>query len=110
MEAVAGVIMNRVAQQTWFRLTPYEVCHKPYQFSCWLQDDPNYPKLIAVTTDDPQFALACDIAQSATQPNWMDMTDGALSYYSTTIPAPSWAIGKSPCYTCGNMLFFNDIN
>jgi len=110
MEAVACVIMNRVGAKTWYGLTPYEVCHKPYQFSCWLPDDPNLPKLLSVTTDDPQFAIACQIAEDCTQFNWIDVTNGALSYFSTTIPTPSWAENKTSCLSIGNMLFFNNIN
>ncbi len=110
MRAVACVIMNRVNAKTWFGLTPLEVCHKPWQFSCWNKDDPNLPKILAVDTKDPQFAIACELAEDATQWNWPDVTDGATSYYSTTIPVPKWAEGKDPCYTYGNMLFFNNIN
>jgi N-acetylmuramoyl-L-alanine amidase len=109
MRAVMCVITNRVKAQKWWGLTPYEVCHKPYQFSCWLPDDPNLPKLLSVTEDDLQFAIACQLAEDSDQWNWVDITNGATSYYSTTIPTPSWAIGKSPCYTIGNMLFYNNI-
>ena len=45
-EAVASVILNRVAFSGrrggyWWGNTVYEVCHKPWQFSCWNQNDPN---------------------------------------------------------------------
>lgn len=110
MSACASVIINRVkAQKPEFGLTPYDVCHKPFQFSCWNADDPNLPKIIAVTTDDPSFALACQIAEQATQFNWPDVTDGATFYYSGNV-IPYWAANKNPCLTIGKTLFFNNIN
>ena len=114
MRAVACVIMNRVAKKTWYGLTPYEVCFKHksgvYQFDCNDPKDPNCEKCANVTTDDPQFAIASDIAEDATQFNWIDITHGALNYYSTTIPLPSWARGKTPCLTIGNTQFYNNID
>ena len=111
MRAVCCVITNRVKkQEARWGITPYEVCHKPYQFSCWLPADPNLPKLLAVTDDDPQFAVACELAEDAIQFNWVDITNGATFYYSIPSPLPDWAIGKTPCYTIGNLLFYNNIN
>ena len=50
MEAIASVILNRLAFSRqkngyWWGNTITEICRKPYQFSCWNQDDVNYQKL-----------------------------------------------------------------
>lgn len=115
MRAVACVIMNRVAKKKWYGLTPYEVCMKHnskgiYQFDCNDPDDPNCDKCQNVTTDDPQFVDAIQIAEDAVQFNWMDITHGATSYYSTTISTPWWAEGKTPCFVIGNTNFYNNID
>jgi spore germination cell wall hydrolase CwlJ-like protein len=114
LHAVCNVIMNRVAKQTWYGLTATEVCLKHsqsgvYQFDCNDPKDPNYDKIQAVTTADPQYMLALKLATDAVAGNLPDITNGALNYYSTTIPLPSWAQGHTPCYTVGNTEFFNDI-
>lgn len=114
MKAVASVIMNRIAKQSWYGLTPYEVCmkssHGIYQFDCNDPNDPNCIKCQNVTSDDPQFAIALQIATDACNGDLDDITRGALNYYSTTIPLPSWADGKIPCLTIGNTVFYNNID
>ena len=113
MCAVANVIMNRAAKQSWYGLTPTEVCLKNakgvYQFDCNDPKDPNYAKIQAVTTADPQYAMALQIATDAVNGVLPDITHGALNYFSTTIGIPSWAENKTPCLTVGNTLFYNDI-
>lgn len=119
MRAVICVIVNRVSKKAWYGLTAYEVCHKYetmesgrtiYQFDCWDPKDPNCAKCQNVTTNDPQFVIAMQLAEDSQEFNWMDVTDGALNYFSTTIPLPSWARGHNPCYSIGNMLFYNNIS
>src|SRR3546814_14859458 len=65
MEAVAAVVMNRVARPGWWGRTVASVCTKAYQFACWNEDDPNRAKLLAVTDADPIFAIARRIARRA---------------------------------------------
>lgn len=114
MHAVANVIMNRVAKQSWYGLTPYEVCmksrHGVYQFDCNNPNDPNFEKCLDVTIDDPQFAEAMQIAVDACNGCLPDITRGSLNYYSKTIPMPYWAKDKTPAITIGNTEFFNNIN
>ncbi len=68
MEAVASVILNRVEVAKrrghyWWGNKIIQVCQKPYQFSCWNKQDPNFKKLIAVTADDMHFATAQRVAR-----------------------------------------------
>lgn len=47
--AVGTVILNRVDRRGWMGRTIKEVCLKPYQFSCFLPDDPNFKILHLIT-------------------------------------------------------------
>lgn len=109
MQAVVNVIYNRVAKQIWWGLTPIEVCKKPYQFSCWLSDDPNCVKCQNVTTDDPQFTIAMNLATQADAGTLDDITDGACNYFSGDA-VPKWALNQTPCLTIGVTKFYNTIN
>ncbi|QEL18702.1 cell wall hydrolase [Limnoglobus roseus] len=111
MEDVACCIMNRVAKPRWWGSTVEEVCLKPWQFSCWNANDPNLPKLKSVTVADPVFAQAVAIAEKAVAGTLPDRTQGATHYYDRRMPrVPPWAVGKTPCFTEGHHLFFNDIS
>ena len=46
--AVGSVILERVDHRDWDGKTIPEVCFKPYQFSCYNEHDPNYPKLLHI--------------------------------------------------------------
>lgn len=99
---VANVLMNRVrismAKPHWWGCTVAEVCLKPFQISSWLPQDPNRPKMMAVTVSDPIFAECLEIAHDAIAGTLADLTNGATSYLNpaSTIAAsgklPNWAI------------------
>ncbi|MBL8639756.1 MAG: cell wall hydrolase [Alphaproteobacteria bacterium] len=127
MEAVACVIMNRVAVSQareaaglgafWWGRDVASVCLKPYQFSCWNRDDPNRRKIITVTKDDAVFAAAKRIATRAILGLLDDVTFGATHYHargmtqdqtSAQIPTqiPTWARGVTPVATIGRHIFY----
>lgn len=114
MEAVAAVIMNRVKadlgkddKPDWWGEGVTAVCRKPYQFSCWLMDDPNRDKLISVTSKDPWFAHAIEIARRAIKGELEDPTGGADHYLVSTIAdKTAWAKGKTPVARIGRHLFY----
>ncbi|KPC52602.1 cell wall hydrolase [Amantichitinum ursilacus] len=111
MTAVAHVVLNRVAARSWWGRTVVEVCRKPWQFSCWNLNDPNLPKMRAVTSSDAQFALALQIAGRAVAGTLGDdITHGATHYYATSMHTPpQWAVGRQPCAQVGAHLFFKDV-
>ncbi|WP_341703854.1 cell wall hydrolase [Ferrovibrio sp.] len=108
MQAVACVILNRAARPGWWGRSVAEICLKPWQFSCWLPDDPNRAKLEAVTGDDPAFAEARRIAGAALGGTLADYSFGA-THYHTVSTAPGWARGRTPCAVIGRHAFYNDI-
>ena len=105
--AVAWVIRNRVEAETWFGEGIAGVCKKPWQFSCWNQNDPNREKLLVLKKDSIgyQQALAA-VARALVSID--DPTDGSRHYHTKAV-RPHWAIGK-PTKIIGNHLFFNDVN
>lgn len=111
MEAVAGVILNRVAVaqarggKFWWGGDLIQVCQKPYQFSCWNRSDPNFRKLQDVDATDLYFATAQRIARRAVEGVLSDQTGGATHYHERSI-TPNWAKGVVPCATIGRHIFY----
>lgn len=95
MEAVANVIMNRLAISNdkggyWWGNSVKDICQKPFQFSCWNIHDPNRAQCLIVDPADRIFAAALDIAADAVDGTLKDATGGATSYCTTTVH-PEWA-------------------
>jgi spore germination cell wall hydrolase CwlJ-like protein len=113
MQAVANVVMNRyeAAQESnikgrQFGRTVAEICQKPYQFSIWNANDPNLPKILAVTEDDQSFRAALQIARDALNGSLPDITNGA-DHYHTSAVSPYWSSGKTPIAQIGSHEFYN---
>ena len=114
-EAVACVILNRVNadlhddnKPDWWGEGVYDVCTKPWQFSCWLEDDPNREKIRTATTEDEVFCECLLVAVHALLGDLTDQTNGATHYHVTGLLA-AWSRGHVPCVTIGKHVFFNDI-
>lgn len=112
LRAVACVIHNRLRTGYRGRTSARAVCLDPWQFSCWLDDDPNLPRMLAAARQpDAAWRMAEPIAQALLQGTLQDVTHGARHYYAITLrQAPRWARGKHPCAVIGDHLFFNDID
>ncbi len=113
MHAVANVVMNRVTHaqkkgKFWWGNNVIQVCQKPYQFSCWNRDDPNFRKLQAVDESDLYFSSAVRIARRAVIGVLPDITNGA-THYHTKVISPYWAKGKTPCADIGAHVFYRMI-
>ncbi|MFN4276124.1 MAG: cell wall hydrolase [Ferrovibrio sp.] len=108
MMAVASVILNRAAKPGWWGRSVADVCLRPWQFSCWLADDPNRAKLEKVDERDVQFRIALQVADQALGGGLPDYTFGATHYHTVDI-APNWARGHTPCAVIGRHAFYNDI-
>lgn len=114
MQAVANVVMNRVAQaqkkgRFWWGNSVIQVCQKPYQFSCWNRNDPNFAKVQAVETTDLYFASAIRIARRAIIGKLPDITNGATHYHTKSI-LPYWAKGQKPCEHIGAHVFYRMVD
>lgn len=80
--AVAWVIINRAKWHpaAWWGSTIYDVCHHPYQFSCWNKNDPNSEYISKLDATSATY-LACEAAvEYALNGNESDPTKGSTSY------------------------------
>lgn len=111
MIAVANVVMNRLnSDVTWWGTDVYSICRKPWQFSCWNQNDPNR-QLIQNLSSGVLYDMCKEIATMAVDNELPDTTNGATSYYAESMPEPpKWAIGMTPCAKIGHQLFFREAN
>lgn len=116
MKAVACVIVNRFKQPGWWSRdkgddipddTIQAVCRDPWQFSCWNPDDPNLPKLLEVTREDKAFDNAWVLAELAVDGKLDDITNGATSYFSSTMGKPPyWAKDMTEVAQWGKHKFY----
>ena len=104
--AVANVAMNRLHQRSWFGKSLREVCLKPWQFSCWNQNDPNYSLLREPFISDNVFAHCMKVADQVALEEWPDLTGGANHYHAVGL-LPKWSVGRKPCFQLGRHIFYN---
>lgn len=112
-EAIASVVLNRAAVSRrygryWWGNDIAAICQKPFQFSCWNLDDPNYKILLRVDEGNPVFTVCKRIAKRAIAGLLTDSTNGATHYHTKNL-RPKWSVGKIPCAEIGNHVFYNDI-
>lgn len=114
MQACAWAIRNRVFDgwpASWWGEGYAGVCQKPYQFSCWNKNDPNFAYLIgAKQIPFREFAQAQIAADQVMTGKVPDPTGGATHYYATTMPkAPVWAKSAKQTLKIGHHIFFRDV-
>lgn len=114
MVAVAWTIRNRVNDgkaKSWWGERYAGVCLKPYQFSCWNKNDPNFPFLSgAKPIPVAEMAKAVMVATAVMDGAYPDPTGGATHYYATTMPkAPAWAAEAKQTLKLGHHVFFKDV-
>nr|WP_134600891.1 cell wall hydrolase [Pseudomonas aeruginosa] len=111
MVAVGWTIRNRAAQPGWWGRAIPTVCQKPYQFSCWNRDDPNFPYLSgAKQIPAAQYLQAREAALVVLAGKQPDPTGGATHYYSTSMSKPpAWAALARRTVKIGRHIFFRDV-
>lgn len=112
-EAVAAVVMNRFRRARerggyWWGDTVGEVCLRPWQFSCWNKDDPNFEKIVSVKPADRVFGACLRIARRAVGGVLADPTGGATHYHAKGV-FPPWARGRVACFEVGRHQFYNTV-
>jgi N-acetylmuramoyl-L-alanine amidase len=111
---VGWAIRNRVdadlhgdGKPDWWGEGYAAVCLKPYQFSCWNAKDPNRPKLLTVTTSDPDFRECLAAATGVMSGVEPDPTGGATHYKVSTLKWPrDWGAQKPPLAVIGAHTFY----
>lgn len=111
--AVAWVIRNRSQRKSFARELVGQigavevVCRRKYQFSCWLEGDPNLPKMLKLDlkADGASFVA---IAQAVLDGEIEDPTHGADHYYVTDMPNPPyWRDRMEVVATIGHHTFLD---
>ncbi|HAY21625.1 MAG TPA: hypothetical protein DCY27_05570 [Desulfobacterales bacterium] len=96
-QGIGHVMINRALHPGWWGRSLKEVILKPWQFSCFNQNDPNYRKLRSplqyetAEVWDNCCRDAIEVMARVNQPNLSDPVRGANHYYDTSIPSPNWA-------------------
>ncbi len=102
--AIGYVVMNRLKERKWFGKTLREVILKPYQFSCFNQNDPNYRKLFKPQV---RYWKECfKAAWNAYSKLGQDPTEGANHYCRYNI-TPKWIHKMDHKKKIGNHIFYS---
>lgn len=114
MVAVAWTIRNRVEDgkdRSWWGEGYAGICQRPYQFSCWNANDPNYPYLTGAKQVPTGEIAKCQLAaQQVIEGLMPDPTGGATHYYSTSMTRPpKWVLGATQTLQLGHHIFFKDV-
>lgn len=119
--AVGSVILERVDHRDWDGKTVQEVCLCPYQFSCFLPSDPNFPALKMIADDwenkylqskDLQdcFHIALDLLTGRTLRTAAIAENHATQYLTTALRkskfCPDWVKKMKRVATVGSHEFY----
>lgn len=113
MIAAGWTIRNRVDDgrfKSWWGEGYAGVCQKPWQYSCWNKDDPNYQFLSGAKPIPQKQYLAAMEAAKAVIVGTVDPTGGATHYYSTSMQTPpKWAAAGRKTVQIGRHIFYTDV-
>ena len=112
--AVAWVIRNRAERPGWWGHTVSEVVLHPRQFSVFNESDPNRPKVLNVTSDDPTFRRCLGIFALVLSGDLSDPTNSATHYFTAAPPSsdmawpPAWSMKMRQTARIGHHVFLRD--
>lgn len=108
--AVAWVLKNRAEDsRKRYGQGLAGVCQKPWQFSCWNENDPNRAKLLSIGGTNVVFQECMAAALWAIVGTEPDPSKGAMHYQVIGTNAP-WSHGKTPIVTIGHHQFYVGID
>ncbi|WP_342234624.1 DUF7742 family protein [Inquilinus sp. OTU3971] len=88
----------------------------PWQFSCWNSNDPNLPKMKALSPADAGYQACRQVVEAVVAGRVRDPTRGSKHYLTTALlrqinasSKPHWAKGQGPAVVLGPHAFFNNI-
>jgi len=114
--AVGSVILERVEHRDWDGKTIKEVCLAPFQFSCFLPDDPQFEKLkmIAWAWEDWNSSLL-DVCLyfaegliNGTVPRTSEIAEHHVTQYKRCDCPASWEKDMTKIVTIGDHDFYSD--
>jgi len=94
--AIAYTALNRVRKHTWYGKTLIDVITKPYQYSCFNENDPNRklleePEKHDLDSWNKSIEVAYEVIEGIAKGNYNDPTNGATHYYNPKHANPKWA-------------------
>ncbi|MOA19220.1 Spore cortex-lytic enzyme precursor [compost metagenome] len=110
--AVAWTIKNRALSPiTWWGTDITSVCLKPWQFSCWNKNDPNYAYLSGQKAIPAvQYELAKEAARAVLEGRVPDPTGQATHYYATSMKTPpKWTVGATKTVQIRQHIFYKNV-
>lgn len=110
LTAVACVVINRMAVAIkcngyWWGSSIADICLKPFQFSTWNHNDPNYEKVIKVDDQDLIFRNCQALSKQFLESGVVDITHGA-THYKTSAVSPGWAHTSDVTTVIGHQTFY----
>jgi len=110
MQAVMWVGMNRFTVKKWFSAASIAgTLLMKEQFSCWLQNDPNYGLITSIGANTGLMTNALQWASAVVSGMIPDPTLGATHYYDDSIAPPNWVNGATPTIKIGKLNFFKNV-
>lgn len=112
---VAHVIMNRVEHGGWWGDTIIKVCTKPYQFSCWNENDPNRDLLLNVHYQHAAHGTMlreCLVVAMGVRhglPGFASRFPEKPCHYHATSVSPSWKDPDKSVGAIGGHVFYAGI-
>tara|TARA_Y100000310_G_scaffold342721_1_gene447086 strand:- start:1240 stop:1650 length:411 start_codon:yes stop_codon:yes gene_type:complete len=105
--AVAYVILTRAKRGGWYGNTIKEVIMKPYQFSAWNRNDPNFAKMSMTTMADNAYRDCMYATLGAVQKHLPNLAEGATHYHTLRM-RPYWIKDMRNIATIGNHIFYEE--
>lgn len=110
MQAVMWTGMNRFTAKKWFSAASIAGSFlMKEQFSCWLQNDPNYGLISSLSANIGLMPLALQWASAVISGMIPDPTLGATHYYDDSISPPSWVATGIFTVKIGKLNFFKNV-
>jgi len=113
--AVGSVILERVEHRDWDGKTIKEVCLAPFQFSCFLPDDPQFEKLkkLARNWDDRNSILGVCLyfaegLINGTVPRTSEIAEHHVTQYKRCDCPASWEKDMTKITTIGDHDFYSE--
>jgi spore germination cell wall hydrolase CwlJ-like protein len=103
---VAHVIKNRSDNPGWWGHTVSSVILCPWQFSSFNPSDPNADKWPA--DNDPSYSDSLTVSEDVLVNGDEDITNGATSYFDTSIPPPAWTDNMTLTLSVGRLRFYKE--
>lgn len=106
-KAIAHVIINRTRKKIGDRdHSLAATCLRYWQFSAWLEEDPNRQKMIDANINNRLFRECLRACLEALDED--DFTKGSDHYHAAYM-MPYWAEGKHPALRLDGHLFYNNV-